>query len=221
MLVKRHDDQLGQNAREVEAILDQDNVFAVLPVATIANFSGAEKLEDAKIPTFGWGINDEWAGPPNFFGHLGALCNGGECPGIGVPWTAKKLGKHRIGVSRVQRALLGRLHRRPQGLVREVREISQGEDRLRDEGALVRRHRPAAPTSRTWWTRSVDFVTTCMDSNGVLTLAKEMRQQGLDAIQYLPNGYDQEFMEKNGGFFQDSIVITQVAPVETKPRLRR
>ena len=38
----------------------------------------------------------------------------------------------------------------------------------------------------------VDFVTTCMDTNGVVTLAKEMKKQSLDATQYLPNGYDDE-----------------------------
>jgi branched-chain amino acid transport system substrate-binding protein len=64
----------------------------------------------------------------------------------------------------------------------------------------------------------VDFVTTCMDNNGVLTLAREMRQQGLNALIYLPNAYDQDFMSKNGGFFQGSIVIAQAAPIETKPK---
>ena len=63
----------------------------------------------------------------------------------------------------------------------------------------------------------VDFVTTCMDTNGVLNLAKEMRKQSLDAIQYLPNGYDQAFMKANGEFFEGSIVGVPFAPFETKP----
>ncbi len=64
----------------------------------------------------------------------------------------------------------------------------------------------------------VDFITTCMDANAVLALAKEARAQQLDAIQYLPNGYDQEFMNANSGFFQGSIVRVPFAPFETKPR---
>ena len=47
----------------------------------------------------------------------------------------------------------------------------------------------------------VDFVTTCMDSNGVLTLAQEMKKQGLDATQSLPNAYDHDFIEENAELF--------------------
>ena len=45
-----------------------------------------------------------------------------------------------------------------------------------------------------------------------------MRQQGLNAIQYLPNGYDHDFMDKNGGFFEGSVVLVQEAPIETTPK---
>jgi len=64
----------------------------------------------------------------------------------------------------------------------------------------------------------VDFITTCMDTNGVLALAKEARKQGLDAIQYLPNGYDQAFMKANGSFFEGSYVRVPFVPFETSPR---
>ena len=60
----------------------------------------------------------------------------------------------------------------------------------------------------------VDFVTTCMDTNGVVTLAKEMEKQGLDAAQYLPNGYDHEFLEEYGDLFEGSIVRTDFVPFE-------
>jgi ABC-type branched-subunit amino acid transport system substrate-binding protein len=215
--VKRHDDQIGQNAREVEAILDQDNVFAVLPIATIAAFSGAPKLQEAKIPTFGWGINNEWVGPPNFFGHLAAICNGSDCPGLTVPWVMKKLGKHKVGIlgynvpasadciAGLKSSFKKYGKSANAKIVYETKALSFGvTDLSTDVKSMV--------------DNGVDFVTTCMDSNGVLTLAKEMRQQGLQALQYLPNGYDQEFMKKNGAFFQGSIVITQIAPIETKPQ---
>ena len=40
--------------------------------------------------------------------------------------------------------------------------------------------------------KGVDFVETCMDINESIVLAKEMQKQGLDAVQQLPNGYDQD-----------------------------
>jgi ABC-type branched-subunit amino acid transport system substrate-binding protein len=64
----------------------------------------------------------------------------------------------------------------------------------------------------------VDFITTCMDTNGVLAIAKEARKQGLDAIQYLPTGYDHAFMKANGQFFENSIVRVPFVPFETTPR---
>ena len=60
----------------------------------------------------------------------------------------------------------------------------------------------------------VDFVTTCMDTNGVVTLATEMDKQGLDARQYLPNGYDHTFVEQYGDLFEGSIVRTDFVPFE-------
>ena len=65
----------------------------------------------------------------------------------------------------------------------------------------------------------VDFVTTCMDANGMLTVAKEMRQQGLNAQMFLANAYDPDFMAKNGAFFEGDIVLVQEAPLEARPRI--
>ena len=46
---------------EVQGLLTQDHVFAVLPVATLL-FTGAQTLVDQNVPTFGWTINPEWEG---------------------------------------------------------------------------------------------------------------------------------------------------------------
>jgi ABC-type branched-subunit amino acid transport system substrate-binding protein len=214
--VKRHDDQLTNNKREVQAIIDQDNAFAALPVATIFSFSGASLLAQNNIPTYGWGINDEWTGPPNMFGSLGALCNGSECPSLLLPYVASKLHKARLGVlaynvSNSAACLDGikaSFDKFPVAkVVYSTKSLSFG---VTDMSADVKKMIDA----------NVDFVTTCMDSNGVLTLAKEMRQQGLNAIQYLPNGYDHDFMDANAGFFEGSIVLAQEAPLETTPRFK-
>ena len=216
-MVKEHDDNLGNNQREVEAIIDQDNVFAVSPVATIISFTGAPLLEQNKIPTFGWGINDEWTGPPELLRVLRLLCNGAYCPGIILPWLANKLKKHRLGVLRCCPPNSGGLPRRHRRLVQEVREVGEGQDRLPDQ-ELSFGVTDLSSDVKKMIDAKVDFMTTCMDSNGVLTLAKEMRQQGLNVLQYFPNGYDHDFMKKNSGFFQNAIVITQVAPLEDEER---
>src|SRR4029450_541882 len=58
----------------------------------------------------------------------------------------------------------------------------------------------------------------CMDTNGSLTLAKEMKKQGLDAIQDVSNVYNHEVIEKNAPFFEGSYTATFFTPFEVKPR---
>jgi len=66
--------------------------------------------------------------------------------------------------------------------------------------------------------KGVDFVFTCMDTGATLNLAKEMRKQDMKATQYLPNGYDQDFIAANKDFYEDDIVGVQFAPFETSPK---
>ncbi len=215
-IAKRHDDQLTNNLREVQAIISQDNAFAVLPVATVFSFSGAQLLAQNNIPTFGWGINSEWTGPPNLFGSYGALCNGSGCPSLIFPYAASKLGKKKIGVlaynvqasSDCVDGIKASFDKYPTAkVVYSTKALSFG---TTDMSTDVKHMIDAG----------VDFVTTCLDTNGVLTLAREMRQQGLNALQFLPNAYDHDFMDKNGGFFQGSVVIVQEAPIETTPKFK-
>jgi hypothetical protein len=63
--------------------------------------------------------------------------------------------------------------------------------------------------------KGVQFITTCMDASETLVLAKEMKKQGLDAVQHLPNGYDHQLMSDNAAEFEGSIVIPQFLALET------
>jgi ABC-type branched-subunit amino acid transport system substrate-binding protein len=210
---KRHDDQLSNDRREATAIVDQDKPFAVLPVATVL-FTGADLLAKSGIPTFGWNIQNEWTGPPNFFGEVGALCIGGNCPNVALPWVAAQLHKNRIGVlaySVAQSAdcsdgIKASFEKFPSAKVVFLdKSLAFG---VTDFSADVKRMREA----------NVDLVTTCMDFNGVLSIAREMHQQGMPAIHFLPKGYDHDFMASNGALFEGSIVATEVAPTETAPQ---
>jgi len=212
-LVSERDDQISQNQEQVEALLSQDNVFAVAPIATIFSFSGAKTLIDQKVPTFGWNINDEYTGQPNMFGsNSGALCNG--CVGTYLPYLAKELGKKKIGVlayavansSKCADGVEKSFEKYPsadvvflsKSLSFGVTDFSVEVGQMKDEG--------------------VDMIMTCMDTTAVLNLAKEMRKQDLKAIQYLPNGYDAELVKANEEFFNGSYVGVPFAPFETRPK---
>src|SRR6266516_6995175 len=216
-LTAERDDQLGSNRQEVQGLLSEDNVFAVMPVASLL-FTGADLLGSAGVPTFGWNINAEWgseqaAGPPNLFGEKGSyLCF--TCATQTAPWLAQKLHKKKLGVLAYQvpqsadcakgvqatfdKYTSAKIEFIDTSLAFGVTDLSNDVSQMKDKG--------------------VDLVTTCMDNNGTLTLAKEMKKQGLNAPQYLPNAYNQKFMSENAPFFQGSYALTFFTPFEVKQK---
>ncbi|MFM7509025.1 MAG: ABC transporter substrate-binding protein, partial [Actinomycetota bacterium] len=60
----------------------------------------------------------------------------------------------------------------------------------------------------------VDFIITCLDNTGVVNLAKELKKQGVDAKQFLPNAYDQELLDEFGDLFEGSVASVSFIPLE-------
>jgi branched-chain amino acid transport system substrate-binding protein len=216
-LVSKRDDQVANNRLEVQALLSEDDVFAALPVAVLL-FTGADLLGQAGVPTFGWDTNAEWgseqgAGPPNLFGEKGSfLCF--TCPSQPVPWFAKQVKAKKVGVlsyrdpqaSSCAKGLQASFEKYPSAKLEfldtslsfGVTDLSGDVSQMKDKG--------------------VDLVTSCMDNNGTLTLAKEMKKQGLDAIQFLPMAYNHKFIEENAPFFEGSYAFTFFTPFEVKQK---
>lgn len=209
-VVKNHDDNLVNNQAEVQGLISQDKVFAVVPVASLV-FSGADLLTSENVPTFGWNINPEFSPAPNLFGEKGSyICF--DCARANIPWVAKQVGAKKVGI-------LG------YGISDQSKQCAQGDKASFErypvaEVAYVDSEVPFGETNLSVQVQKmkeagVDFVVTCMDTNGVTTLAKEMQKQGLNATQFLQNAYDPEFIEKFGDLFQNSIVATGAAPFES------
>lgn len=216
-LTSRRDDQVGMNRQEVQALLSEDDVFAALPIAVLL-FTGADLLAQSGVPTFGWNINAEWGseqapGAPNLFGEKGSyLCF--TCAGQPVPWLAKQVKAKKVGLLAYQspqsadcaKGVQASFDKYPSADVAfvdtslsfGVNDLSTDVSRMKDQ--------------------QVDLVVTCMDTNGTLTLAKEMKKQGLGAPQYLSNVYDHEFIEKNAPFFEGSYTATFFTPFEVRPK---
>jgi hypothetical protein len=138
------------------------------PTSTWSTAQGGSKTG---IPTFGWNIQDEWTGPPNLFGEVGALCIGGDCPDVPLPWVASKLHRTRIGVlaySVAQSAnctdgIKASFAKYPSAkIVFLDKSLAFG---VTDFSTDVQKMREA----------NVDLVTTCMDSNGVLGIASSSK----------------------------------------------
>ncbi len=208
-LVAEEDDNTGfENTQDIQSLLTQD-LFAVLPVATL-DFSGAELLVDANMPTFGWNINEEYALGDNLFGIRGYLCF--TCAQPLLPWLARETGSTTIGVlaydvpqsATCAEGIQASFDAYPTAEVGFLdASLPYG---IPDLSAQVRDMKAAG----------VDMIATCMDFNGAITVQQEARRQELDAIQYMPNAYDYDFLEENGDLFEGSYVLTQFVPFEAE-----
>ena len=206
-----HDDGFGQNRQVVQQSLAQDKAFATF----IANalFTGADVLAKAKQPTFVWNINPEFAGHPTFFANVPAICF--TCAIHGWPYLAQQLKATKVGVLAY-------------GIAQQSKDCAKGiqnsfakyptaqvaffDDSLGYAQAL-------GPQVTKMKAKGVTFVMTCVDLQESFTLAKEMQKQGMKAVQALPNGYDPDFIAKNAGLLEGSIVTVQFIALEVAPQI--
>jgi branched-chain amino acid transport system substrate-binding protein len=216
-LTSQRDDQVAMNRQEVQALLSEDNVFAALPIAVLL-FSGADLLAQAGVPTFGWNINAEWGseqapGPPNLFGEKGSyLCF--TCPGQPVPWLAKQVKAKKVGVLAYQSPQSADCAK---GVQASFDKYPSADIAFLDTSLSFGVNDLSTDVSRMKGAH-VDLVVTCMDTNGTLTLAREMKKQGLDVPQYLSDVYNHDFVEQNAPFFEGSYTATYFTPFEARPK---
>jgi ABC-type branched-subunit amino acid transport system substrate-binding protein len=211
VISKKRDDQMGQNAQTVQASLAEDDAFATFVATTL--FTGAPALAKAKMPTFIWNINPEFTGNPTFFAQLGSLCFG--CPGKIIPWLAEQLGAEKVAI--LAYGVSDQSIKCGQGNKKAFETYPTADVVFYDDSIGFRAQLSAQVSEMK--KRGVQFVTTCMDGQESIVLAKEMRKQGLDAVQHLPNGYDYQLVAENAELLEGSIVIPQFTALEHEPQI--
>jgi ABC-type branched-subunit amino acid transport system substrate-binding protein len=213
-ILKRHDDGMFKNQQTVKASLAQDKAFATFIATPL--FTGYTDLANSnpQMPTFVWNINPEFAGPKNFFGSIGALCNG--CAGQGLPFTAQQFGFKNVGV------------------------IAYGSTQSsKDCGTSIKKSFEKYPSAKVVFfdnnvgfaqpdlssqvaqmkQANVQYIGTCIDTQEALILAKELKRQGLNAAIQLPNAYDPAFASQNAQYLENDLVQVQFVPVEAQPQI--
>ena len=222
VLSSKRDDMLSNNRAQVQGLLSEDNVFAVLPVATTL-FTGSSLLVQNKIPTFGWDIQADWGseandpGPANLFGAVGSFINFSTPGSTAFPdlFLARKLGVKRVGVvaynvaqsssaADVIKATFDKYPGAGKVVVEDTSVPFGGVDYSADVARMVQ--------------AKVQFVVPTLDSNGAFLLAREMKRQGLNVPMLLSDAYNQQRIAANAQVANGSYVFTQFAPFETNPK---
>ena len=217
-ITNKHDDQTVANLNETQAMLAQDNVYAVFEAVEL--FTGAKLLAKKGIPTFGWNINAEWAGPTNFFPNIAPICFGKTCSAIGkaMPWIVQQEGKHKVAVIGYD------VPQSSDAMTSSAREI---EKFSKDVDAQVVYQDVSLQFGQTDYSaqvaqmkqKHVDFLATALDFNGDYAIAKEMQRQGiLDKVTFFhPNLYNPDFLAKNAALLEGGIALIPVLAIEHKP----
>jgi branched-chain amino acid transport system substrate-binding protein len=219
VLDSKRDDQVANNRSEVQGLLSQDKVFAALPIS-VQLFTGANLLAEARIPTYGWDINEEWGsehhkpGPPNFFTNVGGYI----CFTCAIPkpetWLPRQLNRHRVGVVAFD---VAQSEGCATGLENSLKKYPTAKIVFIDKSLTFGTPDYSAQVAE-MKAKKVDLVMACLDGNGATSLGREMKKQGLNAIQVLPNSYNASLIKKNADVYNGSYVYTTYVPFEAKPQ---
>ena len=136
-LTSRRDDQTASNTAQTQQLLNQDNVYAAF-IATVL-FTGAPVLAKAGIPTFGWNLEAEWAGPENFFPNVAPPVSRrlpAATPRVAV--VGRPVACSPRGRDRLQRAAVVRVRERQRRRPRPLRKRGRRPGRLPRRDALLR-----------------------------------------------------------------------------------
>jgi len=180
----------------VSTLVNQDHVFAITGVASA--FFTPNLFVEAKIPTYGYNVSNNWAGPKNLF----AAGGGGSTqylPGA-VPEVAYLVNKtHSRSV-----AILA------YGIAASAASCQQDGKGLTAAGIKVVYTDYKIPYPGTTLATDIqrmkqagaDFVLSCMDVQGNVTMARAIKQYGLKATQFWLSGNDQSTLDQNESLMQ-------------------
>jgi ABC-type branched-subunit amino acid transport system substrate-binding protein len=175
-------------------LINQDHVFAVTGVAT-ASFTPNYFVED-KIPTYGYDVTGNWAGPDNLFAAGGSVIYyPSEAPE--AAYVAKQTHSTSIAILAYGIAASNDACKAAGfGLAAAGYKVSYTDYNINYPGSTV-----ATDVQRMKQDGS-DFVLSCMDVLGNINLARAIQQYGLKAHQLWLSGNDQATLTQNESLMQ-------------------
>ncbi|HXZ83307.1 MAG TPA: ABC transporter substrate-binding protein [Acidimicrobiales bacterium] len=207
----RLDDQSDPSldASQARTLVQQDHVFAVVPVAT-PSFSGGPFLSQHDVPTFGLNVNPnvDWAGP-SMYGNTGSY----------TAFTSAQLQAAYLAEQHDVRAaalIAYNISQSRQGCQGVANAFHQYGIRIAFEDLAV--PVPAfdlqADVTRMKSLR-VDMVTSCLDLTGDILLSHTMQQDGMTGVtQYWFDGYDVSALKTYASAMQGVYFMLQHVPFE-------
>lgn len=210
------DDELSRNQERALEIVSADDTFAAFSATQLA--SGWHDVAEAGIPLYVWGIHAaEMNGQERIFANWGARCQ--VCTSRSLPYAGTLVDATRVAVLGygVSEASKDCVTANVESIEMYAEDTGQELVYSNDDLAFGLPN-GIAPEVTAMRDADVDFIGTCMDLNGMKTLAQELERQGMGDVPMLhPNTYDQAFVEDAGDLFEGDLVQVGFRPFEADP----
>jgi ABC-type branched-subunit amino acid transport system substrate-binding protein len=182
----------------------QDHVFAVTGVATA--FFTPNIFVEAKVPTYGYNVTENWAGPSNLFAVGGSViylpAGAPEAAYVVDQTHAKKIAVVAYGVASSAAACQSDA----EGLSKAGYQVVYSDYKINYPGTTV------ATDVQRMKQAGADFVLSCMDVQGNVTMARAIKQYGGGITQLWLNGNDQQTLNQNESLMQGIYFYTSHVP---------
>ena len=198
-------------------LINQDHVFAVTGVGTA--FFSPNLLVESGIPTYGYNVTGNWAGPANLFAATGSV-QYYPAAGPQVAFVARQTQKKpsiafiAYGVA----ASAASCQAEQNDLTAAGYKVSYSDLKVNYPGSTV-----ATDVQRMKQAGS-NMVVSCMDVQGNVTMARAIKQYGLNMTQLWFSGNDQSTLNTNESLMQgvyfDIGHVPFTAPTSTYPGLK-
>jgi len=191
----------------VHQLVNQDHVFAVVGVGTVF-FSGLPYLVSTKTPTFGYATEDDWSPAPNLFAAYGSYINFASASAP-VAYAVKQAKATKVGIVAYNVAQSAK----------ECSALSSGLKKLKLTVAYTNTSVPflgqMSPFATKMKQEGVNYVISCMDEGGDLSLVRALQNVGLSSVHTLWfDGYDRVALQHYPSVYANAQFLVQHLPFE-------
>jgi ABC-type branched-subunit amino acid transport system substrate-binding protein len=197
-------------------LINQDHVFAVTGVGTA--FFTPNLFVESQTPTYGYNVTNNWDKASNLFAAGGSVQYlPGGTPPVGYLVSkvhAKKIALVAYGIA----ASAAACQSDASGLTKAGYTVAYSDYKIAYPGTTV------ATDVQRMKAAGADFVVSCMDVQGNVTMGRAIQQYGLKATQLWLNGNDQKTLEQNQSLMQgvyfDTFHVPFLASTSDYPGLK-
>ena len=201
-----------QDKTLADNIIASNNAFALVGVATGFFGGAAHDLKVAGIPTFGYGTDNSWTGPKNFFADYGSVIDyATSTPEFA--YVAKQVHATKIGIFALNYPS-SKYECQPS--VDTMKSLYGFNVVYSNLSEPIFSAPSFGPEVTNMINKGVNMIISCMDINSNVALSKAMQNGGMTAVpQVWVDGYDRSRLMHDASYMKNVYILIQHVPFES------